>query len=116
MRRRLLMVAFLVGLGFLSMAAPARAQVTSPPQFTSVGTWVGEIVAHGNHLDYVGSPCPIESDFCAAFIARYRVVPTTAQAFLALRSSVGETAALTGRLLPVSSGEHQGVLFVSSVS
>ena len=116
MRRRLLLVAFLVGLGVFSVAAPAGAQVTSAPQLTSVGTWVGQIVPHENHLDYVGSPCPIESEVCAAFIARYLIVPTTAQAFFALRSSAGGTAALTGRLLPVTFGEHQGVLFVSSVS
>ncbi|MCA1703699.1 MAG: hypothetical protein LC808_10745 [Actinobacteria bacterium] len=116
MRRRLLLVAFLVGLGFFHVAAPARAQVTSRPQLTSPGTWVGEVVVHENHLDYVGSPCPIETEICAAFIARYLIVPTTAQAFFALQSSVGGTAALTGRLLPVSFGEHHGVLFVSAVS
>lgn len=115
-RRRLLLVAFLASLGFFSMAAPARAQLASPPQLTSAGTWVGQVVGHGNHLDYVGSPCSIESEVCAAFIARYLIVPTTAQAFFALQSSIGENAALTGRLLPVNVGEHQGVLLVSSVS
>ena len=87
------------------------------PAATDLGGYrVGQIVSHQNHLDYVGSPCPIESEVCAAFIARYLIVPTTTQAFFALQSSVGETAALTGRLVSVSFGEHHGVLFVSSVS
>ena len=116
MRRAVLLVACLVGLSVLSVAAPARAQVTSPPQLTSTGTWVGQIVAHEGHLDYVGSPCPIETEVCAAFIARYRIVPTTVQAFFALQSSVGATAALTGRLLPVAFGQHHGVLLVAAVS
>lgn len=116
MRRVLVLVACLIGVGVFSVAAPARAQVTSPPQLTSTGTWVGQIVAHEGHLDYVGSPCPIEAEVCAAFIARYLIVPTTAQAYFSLQSRVGGTAALTGRLLPVSFGQHHGVLFVSAVS
>ena len=116
MRRGLALVACLVGLGVLSLAAPARAEVATSPQLTSTGTWVGEVVRHEGHVDYVGSPCPIEAEVCAAFIARYLIVPTTAQAFFAVRSSVGGTAALTGRLLPVGFGEHHGILFVSAVS
>ena len=116
MRRGLLFVACLVGVGVLSLTAPAQAQVTPVPRLTPTGTWVGQIVSHEGHLDYVGSPCPIETEVCAAFIARYLIVPTTAQAFFALQSSVGETATLTGRLLPASFGVHHGVLFVSAVS
>ena len=114
--RKGLVLACLVGLGALSLAAPAQAEVTTPPQLTSTGTWVGQIVSHEGHVDYVGSPCPIEAEVCAAFIARYLIVPTTAQAFFALRSSVGGTAALRGKLLPKGFGEHHGILFVSAVS
>jgi hypothetical protein len=98
-----------------SMGAPARAQVTTPPLSTT-GTWIGEVVAHDGHFDYVGSPCPVEVEVCAGFIARYRIVPTTVQAFFALPLVAGRTAVLTATLRPVAFGQHQGILLVSAVS
>ncbi len=116
MRRAAVLMACLVGLSLFAVASPAGAQVATPPFEVSTGTWVGQVVAHEGHLDYVGSPCPIEAEVCAAFIARYLIVPTTAQAFFALASEVGGTATLRGTLLPISFGEHHGILFVSAVS
>lgn len=71
---------------------------------------------HAGHLDYVGSPCPVEAEVCAEFVARYRIVPTTPQAYFALADAAGGEAALTGRLVTLPFGEHHGILFVSSVS
>lgn len=116
MRRALLLVTCLLCLSVFGVGAPAQAEVTAPAQLTSTGTWVGEVVRHGGHFDYVGRPCPVEVDICAQFIARYLIVPTTAQAFLALPSSAGGTARLRARLRPTSFGEHHGILFVSAVS
>ena len=113
MRRHLLRVGCVVGLSLFLLASPAAAQVGTG---TETGTWVGQVVVHGGHFDYVGSPCPIEAEVCAEFVARYRIVPTTRQAFFALREAAGGEAALTGMLLTRSFGEHHGILFVSRVS
>lgn len=111
MRRALLVVTSFVGVCLFAVAAPVEAQVA-----TTTGTWVGEIVVHRGHLDYVGSPCPVEAEVCAEFIARYRLVPRTRQALVALRSAVGGTATFTATLVPVSFGEHHGILLVSAVT
>lgn len=115
MHRRLLLVACLVGLSVFGVGTPATADVMTPGQLSSTGTWVGQVVRHEAHLDYVGRPCPVEVDVCATFVARYMIVPTTAQAFFALQSAAGGRARLRGSLLPATFGPHQGFLFVSAV-
>ena len=116
MRRLPLLVAGVLGMCLLGMGTPATAQVTAPPIAGQTGTWVGQVVRHDGHFDYVGSPCPIEVDFCIQIEVRYRIAPVTAQAIRALPTVAGQTAALTGRLLPLSAGPHAGVLFVSHVA
>ena len=112
MRRALLLVASVIGLVILP-AAPAASQVPTVGQET--GTWVGQVVPHGSHFDYVGLPCPVEAEVCIQIEVRYLLVPTTRQAYVALAEASGGDAALTGRLLTIPIGEHQGILFVSSV-
>jgi hypothetical protein len=102
-------------LGGVHAAPAATAQATQNVTLGETGTWVGDVVRHGSHFDYVGRPCPVEVDVCAEFVARYRIVPVTAQAFLALPTVAGGPARLTGRLLTYSDAEHQGILFVSRV-
>ncbi len=114
MRRHLLLAAPLIVLSLLFGASPAAAQVPTTTQET--GTWVGAVVPHGTHFDYVGRPCPVEAEVCAEFVARYLIVPTSRQALFALADVAGGEAALTGRLVTFSFGEHHGVLFVSAVS
>ena len=116
MRRLLLLVAGLLGVCLLGMGTPATAQVTGPPSAGQTGTWVGQVVAHDGHFDYVGSACPIEAEFCIQILVRYRIAPVTAQAMRALPAVAGHTAALTGRLVPLAAGPHNGVLFVSHVA
>jgi hypothetical protein len=79
------------------------------------GTWVGTVEAHAGHFDYVGRPCPVEVEFCAAFIARYRIVPLTREARTALAEAEGGTATLEGFLVSLGDGTHHGVLFVWTV-
>ena len=116
MRRLLLLVACVMGMCILGVSTPATAQVTAPPIAGPTGTWVGQVVPHDGHFDYVGSPCPIEVDFCIAIEVRYRIAPVTPQAIRALPTVAGRTAALTGRLVPLAAGPHAGVLFVSHVA
>ena len=113
MRRHLLLAACAVALSLFLTAGPAGAQAGTVGE---TGTWVGQVVPHGGHFDYIGSPCPIEAEVCAQFIARYRIIPTTRQAYFALAQVAGGEAALTGRLVVLSFGEHHGILFVSHVS
>ena len=110
-----MLVACMVGLSLLGGTVGAGAQVQGPP-VTQAGTWVGEVVRHDGHFDYVGSPCPIEAEVCILSIARYLIVPTTAQAAQALPRVAGARATLAGRLLPLSAGAHQGILLVSGVA
>ncbi len=114
--RRLLLLVACTGMCLLGMGTPATAQVTASPIAIQTGTWVGQVVPHDGHFDYVGSSCPIEVDFCIAIEVRYRIAPVTAQAIRALPTVAGHTAALTGQLLPLSAGPHHGVLFVSHVA
>lgn len=116
MRRLFALVVCVVGLSLVTGATPASAQVVTPPVVGNTGTWVGQVERHAGHFDYVGSACPIEADFCIQIIARYRIVPTTAQAALALPRVAGGQATLSGRLLPLNDGTHMGLLFVSRVS
>ncbi len=111
MRRgtRVLAAAALVGALLIGMASPASAETRE------WGTWVGAVQHHGTHLDYVGRPCPVEVDICAAFIARYRIVPVTRQARAELADAAGGHVALEGFLVPRGDRGHQGVLFVYDV-
>jgi hypothetical protein len=95
------------------LAGPAA---TASAETTEHGTWVGAVERHGTHFDYVGRPCPVEAEVCAAFIARYRIVPLTREARTALAAAAGGTAALEGFLVPRGDGAHQGLLFVYSVN
>ncbi len=116
MRRLGLLVACVMGIWVLGVATPATAEVTAPPIAGETGTWIGQVVPHAGHFDYVGSPCPIEAEFCIAIEVRYRIAPLTAQSLRALPTVAGQTAALTGRLVPLTAGPHAGVLFVSHVA
>ncbi|MCA1692807.1 MAG: hypothetical protein ABR540_15800 [Acidimicrobiales bacterium] len=87
-------------------AAPARQS----------GTWVGVVEQHGNHFDYVGRPCPVEVEVCAAFVARYRIVPVSRAARQALPEVSGGTARLEGVLVTRGDRVHHGILFVAHVA
>jgi hypothetical protein len=93
------------------LALPAAAD---PPDRRQRKTWVGQVERHGRHHDYVGSPCA-EGEICAQYVARYRIVPTTRQAARGLRRAAGQSARLTGRLVPSREPDHQGRLMVSRV-
>ncbi len=105
-----LLVAMVLTAGVLAGAATSASAETR-----EWGTWVGAVEHHGSHLDYVGRPCPVEAEVCAAFVARYRIVPVTRQARSDLPAAAGETATLEGFLVPRGDGTHQGLLFVSEV-
>jgi hypothetical protein len=115
-RLALLLVAFFIGLFLAGSVSPAGAAVTTPPIAGEAGTWIGQVVPHEGHFDYVGSPCPVEAELCAEFVARYRIAPVTPQAARALPAVAGGRAALTGWLVPLSAGPHHGVLFVTRVA
>ena len=111
MRRgtRVLAAAALVGALLVGMASPASAETRER------GTWVGAVERHGTHFDYVGRHCPIEAEVCAAFIARYRIIPVTRQARAELADAEGGHAALEGFLVPRGDRDHHGLLFVYDV-
>ena len=102
----------------LVLAAGLMGGAISPAsaETRQVGTWVGAVERHGNHYDYVGRPCPVEVDFCIAALYRYRIVPTSRQAVLALPQVAGGTASLEGFLVPRGDRQHQGVLAVHRVT
>ena len=104
------LTALLLTVGVLAGAATSASADTRER-----GTWVGSVERHGSHYDYVGSPCPVEAEVCAAFVARYRIVPLTRQARNALAEAAGGAATLEGFLVPRGDGTHQGLLFVSEV-
>ncbi len=106
---RVLAVVVVTGGVLVGSASPASAQTRQ------WGTWVGAVEQHGAHLDYVGRPCPVEVEVCAAFVARYRIVPVTREARRQLPGAVGGTAALGGFLVPRGDGTHHGLLFVYDV-
>lgn len=97
--------------GVLGLAPAAIAQET-----TQKGTWHGMVEDHGDHFDYVGSPCPVQADYCIQVIVNYRIVPLTRQAAMALPRVAGKTAKLTGELDSTGDGEHQGTLYVRRVT
>ena len=102
------------------LVAPAAwagpAPSTEPATTQVSGTWVGQVEAHEDHFDYVGSPCPIEAEFCIQTISQYRLVPMTEQARKALPIVVGKQAKLQGNLYAADDGEHDGTLFVYRVT
>ena len=99
----------------LTAALLAGTTTTASAETRERGTWVGAVERHGTHFDYVGRPCPVEAEVCAAFVARYRIVALTREARAALAAADGGTATLEGFLVPRGDGPHQGLLFVSSV-
>ena len=102
----------------LVLVVGLMAGATSPAsaEIRQFGTWVGAVERHGDHFDYVGRPCPVEVDFCIAAVYRYRIVPASGQALLALPGVAGGTASLEGFLIPFGDGQHQGVLVVRRVT
>ena len=93
----------------------AGAATSASAETREWGTWVGTVERHGSHYDYVGSPCPVEAEVCAAFVARYRIIPITREARNDLAAAAGGTATLEGFLVPRGDGTHHGLLFVSDV-
>ena len=91
----------------------AGAATSASAETREWGTWVGTVERHGSHYDYVGRPCPVEAEVCAAFVARYRIVPITREARNDLAAAAGGT--LEGFLVPRGDGTHHGLLFVSDV-
>jgi len=104
----LLTVATVALLGFIP-GAVAQEAVES-------GTWRGMVVEHSDHFDYVGSPCPVQADFCIMAIYTYEIVPVTRQAAAALPRVAGRQASLTGYLVPADDDQHQGILYVDRVT
>lgn len=101
-----------VVVAFALLAVQPAAAVPAAPD---VGTWRGVVEEHGGHFDYVGSPCPVESEVCIQAIYTYRIVPLTQQAARALPRVAGGGARLTGYLDPAGDEEHQGTLYVTRV-
>lgn len=100
----------------ISPTAWAGPDQGAAPRATSVsGTWAGQIDPHDIHFDYVGSPCPLETELCTKNIVRYRIVPITGQAREALPPMSGRQAQLQGVLAQTSVDTHQGTLFVQRV-
>ncbi len=112
MRRCLRLLAGLV----LAAGLLAGAMSPASAETRQVGTWVGAVEAHGNHYDYVGRPCPVEVDVCIAAVYRYRIVPASRQAALALPAVAGGNASLEGFLTTRGARQHQGVLVVHRVT
>ncbi len=106
---RFLVVIVLAAGVLVGAGSPASAQARQR------GTWVGAVEQHGAHYDYVGRPCPVEVEVCAAFVARYRIVPVTREAWRELPGAAGGTAALEGFLVTRADRVHHGVLFVYDV-
>lgn len=80
------------------------------------GKWVGAVERDRGHFDYVGRACPVEVEVCIAVVVRYRIVPTSRQAALALPRVAGGSAGLEGYLIAQGDQEHQGVLVVHRVT
>lgn len=112
-----LLVALLAVLGVLiAPAAAASSAPTVEQDGTISGTWEGQVERHGDHFDYIGSPCPIESEVCITVVVTYEIVPTTDQAREALPTVAGQRAELVGTLHKNGDEEHDGTLFVEHVS
>ena len=106
-----LLAALVLAVGLMGGAtSPASAETRQ------YGTWVGTVESHGNHYDYVGRPCPVEVDVCIAAVYRYRIVPASRQAALALPEVAGGNASLEGFLITRGDRQHQGVLVVYRVT
>jgi len=91
------------------------AMSSASAQTRQSGTWVGTVERHGSHFDYVGSPCPVETEVCIAIEVRYRIVPVTRQANQALPRVAGQSASLEGSLVSRSDRDHAGTLLVERV-
>lgn len=100
----------------IAPGASAGLQSSAQRAASESGTWIGQVERDDGHFDYVGSPCPIEAEFCIDAIYRYRIVPTTFQAARALPTVVGKSAELKGKLDPTGDDTHQGTLFVERVT
>ena len=109
MKRRLLQLTVLISLVSGALLGGSAAAETES------GTWRGLVLAHGDHLDYEGVPCPVEAEICIEIAVRYRLVPVTEQARRMLPRVEGGTALLTGTLDSTSDEEHAGTLFVERV-
>ena len=112
MNRRAMSILLPLIVGLLAFPTTAASQETT----TESGTWRGTIQQHGDHYDYVGSPCPTQSEFCIQVIVTYRIVPVTRQAAMALPRVEGRTARLVGELDSTGDEEHQGTLYVTRVT
>lgn len=95
-------------------AGPAGATPSAADKHRS-DTWVGQVLRHGRHFDYQGSPCPTSAEACIKMLAQFRIVPLTPQAAAGLRRVSGGSARLVGYHSPASDGEHNGVLSVRRV-
>jgi len=113
MRLRFLAIAALLVVALT--AAPAGAVPSATGKHRS-DTWVGQVLRDGRHFDYQGSTCPESAEACIKMLARFRIVPLTAQAAAGLRLVQGGKARLVGYHSPASDGEHNGVLYVRRVS
>ncbi len=102
----------------LVLAAGVMGGALSPAAAESrqYGTWVGAVESHGSHYDYVGRPCPVEAESCIEVVTRYRIVPSSRQAVLALPGFAGGTARLEGFVLLRGDSQHQGDLVVRRVT
>ena len=112
MRIRTLAIAALLIL--VLTAGPATA-ASSKSERRKYDTWAGQVLRHKHHFDYQGSACPTSAEACIKILAKYRIVPLTAQAAVGLRRVAGGSAKLVGYQTPASGGEHNGILYVRRV-
>ena len=112
MRIRTLAIAALL---ILALTAGPATAASSRSEKRRYDTWAGQVLRHSHHFDYQGSACPTSAEACIKILARYRIVPLTAQAAAGLRRAAGGSAKLFGYQTPASGGEHNGVLYVRRV-
>lgn len=100
------------GAGPLAAVSPAAAGAMPADE----KTWVGDVMRHGRHYDYLGRSCAIEdSEPCPEYTVKYGIVPTTAQAARALARVDGTRARLIGHKEALRKPGHSGMLMVSEV-
>ncbi len=100
----------------LAAGVMGGAMSSAAAQVRPTGTWVGAVERHGTHYDYVGRACPVEVDICIAAVVRYRIVPSSVQAALALPGVAGRNARIEAYLIAQGDREHQGFLVAHRVT
>jgi hypothetical protein len=106
-------------LWFLAVAAVALSALVAAPATAATDkgddVWVGQIVRHNRHFDYLGSACPTSAGMCIKILANYRVVALNSKAATGLRRAAGGRAKLVGYRAPAPNKNHNAVLYVRRV-